>query len=516
MTTQGLPLRDLVRALGWSYGTHWSMANLNTELVFADGSFTANPLKRYDSEYFNVERLFVTSYKSCAFPLGSGYVGKVMQEVQPLWLNETDTLIHHSNTSSQAHFFKVAGIQTLLCIPWADSVIELGSSSLLPQNPNLLGQIQSFLSQMATSSPKKQRTNSYFPHESSFVSQDLSAGSDDASFNGGLRCDQQVESCLSLADISPSTQHRPTAATENDLGHGEVVAGSGESEWRLEFGSSDIMPNQNPNPRNFPSSQQSLSSTFRRQQRTQHQDVDEETNFDSSFLMCPRQQMPLLSQLEYNNTNSMSTSHSSSRGDDTNNLISASNGNTENQSDYDQYSPQKRTCDASRKSTAASGFTPWNASAQNSPGSGIQRSGGGQAVLRRSINMSQRIPYMSASTQRVQQQGDLDVEDTDIAAVRHCTALAAEEVLSGHDEAAVNHMMAERRRRQKQKENFNALRALIPFVTKMDRASILGDAIGYVKQLTARVEELEFLNRELEAQVPQLQRKRSRSSITSL
>ncbi|CAM6129592.1 unnamed protein product [Calypogeia fissa] len=516
MTTQELPLRDLVRALGWSYGTLWSMANLNTELVFADGSFIANPLKRYDSEYFNVERLFVTSYKSCAFPLGSGYVGKVMQEVQPLWLNETDTLIHHSNTSSQAHFFKVAGIQTLLCIPWADSVIELGSSSLLPQNPNLLGQIQSFLSHMATLSPKKQRTNSYFPLESSFVPQDLSAGSDDASFNGGLRCDQQVESCLSLADISPSTQHPPTAATEHDLGHGEVVAGSGESEWRLEFGSSDMMPNQNPNPRNFASPQQSLSSTFRRQQRTQHQDVDEETNFDSSFLMCPRQQMPLLSQLEYN-TNSMSTSHSSSRGDDTNNLISASNGNTENQSDYDQYSPQKRTCDASRKSTAASGFTPWNATAQNSPGSGIQRSGGSQAVLRRSINMSQRIPYRSASTQRLQQQGDLDVDEhTDIAAVRHSTALAAEEVLSGHDEAAVNHMMAERRRRQKQKENFNALRALIPFVTKMDRASILGDAISYVKQLTARVEELEFLNRELEAQVPQLQRKRSRSSITSL
>lgn len=36
-----------------------------------------------------------------------------------------------------------------------------------------------------------------------------------------------------------------------------------------------------------------------------------------------------------------------------------------------------------------------------------------------------------------------------------------------HDEAAVNHMMAERRRRMKQKENFATLRKLVPIISKV-------------------------------------------------
>jgi hypothetical protein len=40
-------------------------------------------------------------------------------------------------------------------------------------------------------------------------------------------------------------------------------------------------------------------------------------------------------------------------------------------------------------------------------------------------------------------------------------------VHTGHDEAAMNHMMAERRRRVKQKENFSALRRLVPIISKV-------------------------------------------------
>uniref|UniRef100_A0A0D9WWT1 BHLH domain-containing protein n=1 Tax=Leersia perrieri TaxID=77586 RepID=A0A0D9WWT1_9ORYZ len=54
-----------------------------------------------------------------------------------------------------------------------------------------------------------------------------------------------------------------------------------------------------------------------------------------------------------------------------------------------------------------------------------------------------------------------------------------------------NHVMKERRRREKLNEKFIILRSLVPFMTKMDKASILGDTIEYVKQLRKRIQDLE-------------------------
>nr|GMD18584.1 putative anthocyanin transcriptional regulator [Ipomoea batatas] len=59
------------------------------------------------------------------------------------------------------------------------------------------------------------------------------------------------------------------------------------------------------------------------------------------------------------------------------------------------------------------------------------------------------------------------------------------------EEPNANHVLAERRRREKLNERFIILRSLVPFVTKMDKASILGDTIEYVKQLRRRIQELE-------------------------
>ncbi|XP_015616671.1 anthocyanin regulatory Lc protein [Oryza sativa Japonica Group] len=54
-----------------------------------------------------------------------------------------------------------------------------------------------------------------------------------------------------------------------------------------------------------------------------------------------------------------------------------------------------------------------------------------------------------------------------------------------------NHVMSERRRREKLKEMFLILKSVVPSIHKVDKASILAETIAYLKELEKRVEELE-------------------------
>nr|GMD08786.1 transcription factor bHLH18-like [Ipomoea batatas] len=65
---------------------------------------------------------------------------------------------------------------------------------------------------------------------------------------------------------------------------------------------------------------------------------------------------------------------------------------------------------------------------------------------------------------------------------------------------AQDHIIAERKRREKLSQRFIALSALVPGLKKMDKASVLGDAIKHLKQLQERVKMLEEQTRKKSAQ----------------
>ncbi|KAL5704404.1 hypothetical protein ACHQM5_022841 [Ranunculus cassubicifolius] len=56
-----------------------------------------------------------------------------------------------------------------------------------------------------------------------------------------------------------------------------------------------------------------------------------------------------------------------------------------------------------------------------------------------------------------------------------------------------DHVIAERKRREKLSQQFIGLSAIVPGLKKMDKASVLGDCMKYVKHLQARVKTLEEL-----------------------
>lgn len=61
---------------------------------------------------------------------------------------------------------------------------------------------------------------------------------------------------------------------------------------------------------------------------------------------------------------------------------------------------------------------------------------------------------------------------------------------NGRDEP-LNHVEAERQRREKLNQRFYALRAVVPNISKMDKASLLGDAIAYINELQAKLKIME-------------------------
>ncbi|KAK4749178.1 hypothetical protein SAY87_026627 [Trapa incisa] len=58
-------------------------------------------------------------------------------------------------------------------------------------------------------------------------------------------------------------------------------------------------------------------------------------------------------------------------------------------------------------------------------------------------------------------------------------------------EEPLNHVEAERQRREKLNQRFYALRAVVPNISKMDKASLLGDAITYINDLQMKIRVLE-------------------------
>ncbi|KAI9121765.1 hypothetical protein K1719_007155 [Acacia pycnantha] len=55
----------------------------------------------------------------------------------------------------------------------------------------------------------------------------------------------------------------------------------------------------------------------------------------------------------------------------------------------------------------------------------------------------------------------------------------------------LNHVEAERQRRERLNQRFYALRSVVPNVSKMERASLFSDAVTYINELKVKIEELE-------------------------
>ncbi|KAK4792058.1 hypothetical protein SAY86_022493 [Trapa natans] len=111
--------------------------------------------------------------------------------------------------------------------------------------------------------------------------------------------------------------------------------------------------------------------------------------------------------------------------------------------------------------------------------------------------------------------GYSDHSDFEASVVKSSTVLAASErkpkkrgrkPANGREEP-LNHVEAERQRREKLNQRFCDLRVVVPKVSsKMDKASLMGDAISYIKELKQKIQEAHSSTEDIQKQVDALKK----------
>lgn len=104
------------------------------------------------------------------------------------------------------------------------------------------------------------------------------------------------------------------------------------------------------------------------------------------------------------------------------------------------------------------------------------------------------------------------IKDSTSAVVERKPRKRGRKPANGREEP-LNHVEAERQRREKLNQKFYELRAVVPNVSKMDKASLLGDAAAYIKDLCSKQQDLESERVELQVQIDTIKKELLMNSL---
>nr|GLL48674.1 MYC2-1 [Ipomoea trifida] len=387
-----------------------------------------------DEEVTDTEWFFLVSMTQ-SFMTGSGLPGQAFYTSNPVWLAGPERLA--SSVCERARQAQGFGLQTMVCIPSANGVVELGSTEVIFQSTDLMNKVRVLFN---------------------FNNPDLGSLSASGSWAAAPENDP---SALWLTD--PGVEVKDSVNTN-------VQANSFPSSITKQI----VFGNENPNPETVQT--QNNSQLFPRGLNFSEFGLDgAAVRNETTSLSCKRESGEILN--------------------------------------FGETAVKRSACTGNGNDAIFSGQFPATDENKTKKRTTTSRGSNDEGML--SFVSGVVVPAAAAGGGG----GDSDHSDLEASVVREADSSRVVEPekrpkkrgrkpANGREEP-LNHVEAERQRREKLNQRFYALRAVVPNVSKMDKASLLGDAISYINELKSKLQSTESAQEDLKTQLESLKKELS-------
>ncbi|XP_062073618.1 transcription factor MYC2-like [Humulus lupulus] len=416
-----------------------------------------------DEEVTDTEWFFLVSMTQ-SFVNGGGLPGQAFFNSNPVWVTGIDNLT--ASTCERARQGQIFGLQTIVCIPSENGVVELGSTELIFQSSDLMNKVRVL-----------------------FNFSNLEVGS--WPLSGGAPDQGENDPSFWLNDPTSATVEVKDSVTTAAAPSASVPSSTNQqtSKSTVQFenpSSSSLTDNPSAIQRHQQGQQAQTQSFFTKELNFS------EYGFDGSSVKNGNSHSLKPESGEILNFGESKRSSYSANG----NLFS---GQSQFAAEENNTTTNKKKRSPTSRGSNEEGMLSFT-SGVVLPASGVIKSSGGT--------------------------GDSDHSDLEASVVREADSSRVVEPekrprkrgrkpANGREEP-LNHVEAERQRREKLNQRFYALRAVVPNVSKMDKASLLGDAISYINELKSKLQTSETDKEDLQKQMDSMKRelasKDSRSS----